>query len=93
MASTTRKRRTWRHVFLAVALAIMLTPVIAMQFSDEVAWGIEDFAGAAAILSVAWFAFEIVSRTITETLVKAGALAGITVMLVLTWAHLAVGVF
>jgi hypothetical protein len=93
MASATRKHRTWQYVFFAVAAAIVLTPAIAMQFSDQVAWGIEDFAAAGAMLSVAWFAFEIVSRTITETLIKAGALAAITVMLVLTWAHLAVGVF
>jgi hypothetical protein len=74
-------------------VAILLTPAIAMQFSDEVAWGIEDFAAAGAILSVAWLAFEIVSRTITGKPIKAGALTAVTAMLVLTWAHLAVRLF
>jgi hypothetical protein len=93
MANAIRNRRTWQRVFLALAVAILLSPAIAMQFSDEVAWGIEDFAGAGAILSVAWVAFEIVLRTITGKLIKAGALTAVTAMLVLTCAHLAVGLF
>lgn len=72
--------------------AVLLVPLLAMQFTDDVNWGLFDFAAAGALMFGAALAYELVAR-------KGGTLAyrvatGIAVMtaLVLVWINLAVGI-
>jgi hypothetical protein len=72
--------------------AVLLLPLLAMQFTDDVNWGLFDFAAAGALMFGAALAYELVAR-------KGGTLAyraatGIAVMtaLVLVWINLAVGI-
>lgn len=79
-------------IFIVLATAcILLIPLIAMQFTNEVAWKPGDFAVAAVLLIGTGFAFELVTR-------KAGSIAyrfatgiALTTVLILIWANLAVG--
>lgn len=77
---------------LAVGVGlVLLVPLAAMQFTDEVAWSVTDFVTAAVLLFGAGLAYIVITRHAARRrlLVAAGVLA----VLVLVWAELAVGVF
>ena len=42
--------QTFRKFFAVFALGLLAIPLVAMQFTDEVEWGIGDFALFAALL-------------------------------------------
>lgn len=83
----------WRLVFLALCMAVLIVPAVAMQFTDEVAWGAEDFEAAAGLLAAGWIAVEFIMLLGLATTIKAIAILGVLVLILLTWAHLAVGIF
>ena len=75
-----------------VALAL-LAPLVAMQFTSEVNWGIGDFVAAAALLGGAGLALEAVLRFVRGTGARIGLGLAIGVALLPVWAELAVGLF
>lgn len=75
-----------------VALAL-LAPLVAMQFTSEVNWGMGDFVAAAALLGGAGLALEAVLRFVRGTGAPIGLGLAIGVALLLVWAELAVGLF
>jgi hypothetical protein len=79
-------------VWGAVA-ALLLLPLVAMQFTTEVKWGSEDFAVAAMLLSGTGLALEVAARFLVDPFRRALAAAVILGVLVLVWAELAVGLF
>lgn len=79
-------------VWSLVALAL-LAPLVAMQFTNEVNWGIEDFAVAALLLGGAGLALEAVLRFVRGTGARIGLGLAIGAALLLVWAELAVGLF
>lgn len=83
----------WRVALWGGIAALLVLPLIAMQFTSEVMWGPEDFAFAGILLIGAAAIFELAAwkvRDLTGRLVLAAVLAG-TVLLI--WADAAVGVF
>ena len=78
---------------LATAIALLLTPLIAMNFTNDVNWKILDFLVAGILLIGTGLTLEIILRKI-KTL-RYRILFGITlfVVLLLIWAELAVGIF
>jgi len=72
---------------------ILLLPLVAMQFTDEVNWGFMDFMVAGILLSLAAFSFELASNKLANS--KARLAAGIAILaaLILIWIELAVGLF
>ena len=89
---TTRCARSARQVGLVTGL-LLLVPAVAMPFTAEVAWGLVDFAAAAALLFGAGMAFALGSRRVTST--RQQVAVGLLVFgaLGIVWAELAVGVF
>ncbi|MGI6853866.1 hypothetical protein [Mesorhizobium sp. 1B3] len=83
----------WRSMFAGFAAAVMLMPAVAMQFTDEVAWGAEDFSAAAVLLGGVWLAVEFVLRFVSGAANKVIAILMIAAAVVATWAHLAVGLY
>lgn len=78
--------------YLAAATAAILSlPLIAMQFTTEVDWSLGDFLIMGALIFGTGFLFVHVARVTPR---KYRTLTGIAflVALVLTWAHLAVGI-
>jgi len=72
---------------------LLLLPLIAMQFTREVAWDAADFAFAGVLLVGAGLIFELVAWR-TKTLAWRLAIGGALVFAVLLiWADAAVGVF
>lgn len=83
----------WRVVLWGAIAALLVLPLIAMQFTYEVAWGAEDFAFAGILLIGAGAVFELAAwkvRDLTGQLVLAAVLVGAVLLI---WADAAVGVF
>ncbi len=78
---------------LAVAVALLLIPLVAMNFSNEVNWSAFDFIVGGTLLIGTGLVLEFILRKI-KTL-KYRIIFGLILFLVLflIWAELAVGVF
>lgn len=70
---------------------VLLVPLVAMQFSDEVDWSLADFATAGALLFGAGLAYVLLARHAPSRRLAVGA--AVLVLLGLVWVELAVGVF
>jgi hypothetical protein len=80
------------RIFVGTGL-ILLIPMVAMQFSSEVNWGLEDFVVIGALLIGAGLVYEFVASKVknsTHRALLALLVVGIGVWL---WAELAVGLF
>jgi hypothetical protein len=78
-------------IAFAVAL-ILLVPLIAMQFTDEVAWSPFDFAVAGALLFGTGLAFELITRQAGANAYRAAVGVALLAALLLVWINLAVGI-
>ncbi|MHC2991603.1 membrane protein [Pontibacter sp. HJ8] len=72
---------------------ILLIPFIAMQFTDEVNWGLFDFIVMGVLLLGTGLLCELVMRKVKNMDYRIGILALILIALFLIWAELAVGIF
>jgi hypothetical protein len=80
-------------LWIAIATAVILSiPLIAMQFTAEVDWKLDDFIIMGVLIFGMGFAFVHVARVIPR---KYRVVTGIAFALVLlyAWAELAVGIF
>lgn len=79
------------RIVIGTAL-ILLVPLLAMQFTDEVKWDVRDFIIIGVILIGAALVFELVTTSVDA---KHRAFIGvvIAVMVLMIWAELAVGIF
>lgn len=94
----TAMRGAWRTSRLRLAMwgsvaAALLIPAVAMQFTDEVAWGAEDFALAALLLGGGAALFELAVRTLRKPLHVAIAGGVLLLAVGIVWAEAAVGIF
>ncbi len=82
---------TAKAIVLGTGL-ILLAPLIAMQFTDEVDWTLGDFVVASALLLGTGLMFELCARKLKggHRIVLALVLL---FLLALVWADLAVGIF
>lgn len=83
----------WRIVPWIAAAGLLLLPLVAMQFTGEVAWDGADFVVFGTMLIVACGAFELAVRVTQRTGARVLAGGGIAAAFLLLWAHLAVGIF
>jgi len=79
-------------IALAVAL-LLLIPLIAMQFTEEVNWTWLDFVTAGVLLLSTGLACELVIRKVNKINHRIAVCAAILATLVLIWLELAVGIF
>ena len=76
-----------------IVIFLLLIPLIAMQFTNEVNWGLFDFVIAGALLLGTGILCELVLRKIKKTKLKIIIFLAILALLFLIWAELAVGIF
>ncbi len=86
----TAHRPTVRIVI--VAACILMVPLVAMQFTEEVVWSPFDFAVAGALLVGTALAYEFVAKKAGNTAYRIAAGVGIAAALLLVWINLAVGI-
>lgn len=83
-----------RLIGITLTLAILLLiPLIATQFTDEVNWSVADFVVAGALLLGTGVLCELVMRKIKKLKHRIIIIAGILTALLLIWLELAVGIF
>ena len=73
-----------------VTAAILLIPLIAMQFTNEVSWQIGDFILAAILLFSFGYLYVILTKNINSPINKALIGIVILVLLAIVWAVIAV---
>ncbi len=81
------------RIILVTTALILSIPLIAMQFTKEVNWTLSDFVIAAVLLLGTGLAIDLVIRYVKTGLSRTILLVVILLLLFLTWAELAVGIF
>ena len=76
-----------------MAAVLLLIPLIAMQFTNDIQWNISDFLVAWGLLIAAGTTYVITTRKQEKRSSKILIGVGVLTLLVLVWAELAVGVF
>ena len=71
---------------------LLLLPLLAMQFTDEVAWDLADFVVAGVLLLGTGFTYELVARKGGNIAYRAAVGIALAAALLLVWINLAVGV-
>src|SRR5688572_1498884 len=82
----------WTLVFWVAAALALLTPVVAMRFTDEVAWTTFDFAFAAGMLGGVGLGLELVFRKSASTAYRIAAAIALAAGLLIVWITGAVGI-
>lgn len=71
---------------------ILLIPLVAMQFTDEVVWSLGDFVVAGILLFGSGLTYELVARKGGTTAYRAAVGVAIAAAVLLVWVNLAVGI-
>lgn len=80
-------------VVVAVTALLLSIPLVAMQFTREVDWTAGDFLVGALLLLSAGTAMVLGVRRVSSPRGKAVVIGCVLALLMLVWAHLAVGLF
>ena len=86
------KNKRLKIIVLTVAF-LLLIPVIAMQFTDEVNWDLFDFIVAGVLLLGTGLILDLILRKIKDVKHRIVIAAALLALLFLVWAELAVGIF
>ena len=87
-----RRGGRWRIAVWAAAALILLLPLLAMQFTNEVGWSLADFVVAGALLFGACLTYELVARTTANIAYRAAVGVAAAAALILVWLSLGVGI-
>lgn len=88
------KENMMHRAILRIALVtacLLLVPLLAMQFTDEVVWDLADFVVAGVLLFGAGLTYELVARKGGTTAYRAAIGIAVGTGLILIWMNLAVG--
>lgn len=75
-----------------IAALILLLPLVAMQFTDEVVWDETDFAVIGVMLFGACSAYELAARMTGNIAYRAAVGVAVVAAFILMWINLAVGI-
>ena len=84
------KNKNILRIALATAF-LLLIPLVAMQFTDEVVWDVFDFAVAGTLLFGAGLTYELVARKAGHIAYRVAVVVAVGAALLLIWMNLAVG--
>ena len=80
-------------ILAAVVVAILLVPLVTMQFSDQVNWTLSDFAIAGLLLLATGVLIDQVMRRTSKGKGRSILIVIILLGFLLIWMELAVGIF
>ena len=75
------------------AALVMLTPVVAMRFTEEVNWTTTDFVFAGVLLIGGGALIELVAWRVRNPVIRIGFALCVVAVVALIWAEAAVGIF
>lgn len=78
---------------IIVTAAVLMIPLVSMQFTNEVAWDSFDFAVAGTLVGVTGLLFVALFRSVSKPAYRVLGGVGLAGMFLLVWAELAVGIF
>ena len=84
--------RHWRTAAWGGAAALILLPLVAMQFTQEVNWGAGDFGFAIAMVLAVGLTFELAVRVSRSGAYRAAVGIALAASFLLVWINLAVGI-
>jgi hypothetical protein len=87
-----RRRGGWRIAIWGVAASLLLLPLAAMQFTDDVKWTGSDFIVWGAMLFAACGTYELAARMTTDIFYRAAVGVAVFAAFLLVWINLAVGI-
>jgi hypothetical protein len=87
-----RRGSRWRITPWSAAGLILLVPLVAMQFTDEVNWDVADFVIASALLIGVGVLYELALRITGDTAYRAAVGVALAAAFILVWVNGAVGV-
>lgn len=79
-------------IILLAAAFILLIPLVAMQFTDEVVWGPVDFVFAGVLLFGTGLTYELAARKTSNFTYRAAVILALAAAFILVWANAAVGI-
>ncbi len=88
---TTPRKNIWRIIGWGGAIALILTPLVAMQFTREVNWDETDFIVAAIIFGIVGGLIELAVRLSSNWYFRLGAMFAVLAGFMVVWSNLAVG--
>ena len=80
-------------IIVLISAIILIIPVIAMQFTDEVNWTLLDFVVAGVLLIGTGLMCEFVMRKTNKFRYRIAICVALLLVLLLIWVELAVGIF
>ncbi|MDH3744090.1 MAG: hypothetical protein OES47_03195 [Acidobacteriota bacterium] len=87
-----RHESRWRLAVWGIAALVLLLPLLAMQFTEEVAWNLADFFIFGAMLAGAGGSYELASRLTRNTAYRTAVGVALAAAFILIWMNLAVGI-
>ena len=87
-----RRGVSWRIIGWGGAAALLLVPLIAMQFTNEVNWTGSDFVFAGVMLGALGLGIELAVRASRRAAYRLGALLALGASFMLVWINGAVGI-
>ena len=87
-----RRGSRWRIAVWGTAAFLLLLPLVAMRFTDEVTWDETDFAVIGAMLAVACGTYELAARMTGNSAYRAAVGVAVAAAFILVWMNLAVGI-
>ncbi len=87
-----RRGSGWRIAVWGTAALLLLLPLVAMQFTKEMAWGLADFAIFGAMLLGACGTYELAARATGNNAYRAAVGIALAAAFILVWMNLAVGI-
>lgn len=87
-----RRWSRWRITGWSAVGIILLLPLIAMQFTEEVNWTGGDFVFAGVLLASVGIAYELAVRKSSDTVYRCAAAVALAAAFLLVWVNGAVGI-
>ncbi|MBT8309202.1 MAG: hypothetical protein HKO72_09320 [Flavobacteriaceae bacterium] len=88
LQSTTKRLAIWALVIVA----LLMIPLVAMQFTNEVNWDVSDFAIMGSVLIAIAMIYELVARRSEQTVYRIAMGIGLLGAFLLFWVNGAVGI-
>jgi len=89
MQNITRRLSAW----VIIVAVLLMIPLVAMQFTDEVHWTLLDFGVAGSLLFGSALVYELATRNMTTPKYRVAVGFAVMAALLYLWAELAVGIF
>ncbi|WP_299217610.1 hypothetical protein [uncultured Dokdonia sp.] len=81
------------HIIFFITGIILLIPLIAMQFTNQVTWNVMDFIIAGVLLLSTGLLINYIQKKLIRNTYRTLIIIGVIILLLFVWVELAVGIF